>query len=185
MPQQNTAQESIIASLYIQAINQGQSLWFRVSSSSMNPTIRVDDNVRIEPAKANEILPGEIVAFETPQGLVIHRIIGSQHRGTTIRLLQMADVELHASWIEEPTVIGRVVTIRRGALQIDLQHPIAHLCATVIGPLRHQLFRWRVCRPLGKVLHRCSRLAVLISYWCIRSYCSSPLSDSATQDGDF
>src|ERR1700694_2412138 len=105
-PQQNSTQASIIDSLSIQAVRQGQSSWFRVVSNSMNPIVCVDDRVRIEPAETSEILPGEIAAFETPKGLVIQRIVRRQRRGKAIRLLQMADVELHASWIEEPAMVG-------------------------------------------------------------------------------
>ncbi len=173
MPQQSTPQESAIASLYIQAVRQGQSLWFQVASNSMTPMFRVGDEVHIEPARANEIRPGEIAAFETANGLMIHRIICCQETGETVRLLQMADIELHASWVEEQAVVGRVITIRRQARQTDLRHPIVQWCGKVTAQLRYQSYIWKKYRLLKIVLRRCSRLVIHISYWCIRRCCSS------------
>lgn len=173
-PQQSTAQTAVFASLYREALCKGQSLWFRVASGSMNPTIRVGDQVRIEPVKADEIQPGEIAAFETSDSLIIHRIVQRQRTGATVRLLQMSDVELRPSWIEEQAVVGRVIITRRqGGLQVDLQHPIAQWCGKVTSYLRYQLYTWKKYRSLRRVLHKCSRLAVYISYWCIRCSCAS------------
>ncbi|MFL5691813.1 MAG: S24/S26 family peptidase, partial [Ktedonobacteraceae bacterium] len=69
----------LIASLFIQALREGQSLWFRVASNSMFPLLRKGDEVFIQPVQACEIRLGEIAAFETSSGLVIHRIISIQH----------------------------------------------------------------------------------------------------------
>lgn len=181
---QSTAQETIIASLSRQAVRQGQSIWFRVASNSMNPTLQVGDHVRIEPAKANEIRLGEIAAFEASDGLIIHRIVQRQQTNATVRLLQMADVQLHPSWIEEQAVVGRVVATRRQDMQIDLQHPIAQWCGTVTAYLRYQLYRWKKYRLSRRLLYKCSRLAVYMSYWCIcGSRASSVVQDKSLEVG--
>src|SRR5713226_6374862 len=131
IPQKSVRQASMIAPLYIEALRNGQSLWFRVVSNSMVPTLRVDDSVYIESTKANEIRVGEIAAFETSKGLVIHRIVRIQQSETIVRLLQMADVDLHPSWIEEQAVVGRVILVRRHGRQINLQHSIAQKCGKI------------------------------------------------------
>src|SRR5215469_1031145 len=64
-----------MASLYIQALRTGETLWFEVVSGSMVPTLNRGNRVRIEAVKAQDIHNGEIAAFETDQGLVIHRIV--------------------------------------------------------------------------------------------------------------
>ncbi len=183
MPQQSTAQAAAFASLYREALRRGQSLWFRVASGSMNPTIQVGDQVRIEPVKADAIRPGEIAAFEASDSLIIHRIVQRQRRGATVRLLQMSDVELRPSWVEEQAVVGRVITTcRQDGWQVDLQHPIAQWCGKVTAYLRYQLYTWKKYRTFRRVLHKCSRLAVYISYWCIRcSYASSVARDEALE----
>src|SRR5579863_3176992 len=82
-----TPQASTLASLYIEALRQKQPLWFRVASNSMLPLLRKDDSVYIEPAQAEDIRIGDIAAFETSSGLVIHRIVAIEQTQETIRLL--------------------------------------------------------------------------------------------------
>lgn len=174
MPQPDIPQASIIASLFIQAIREGHSLWFRVVSNSMNPLLRLGDTVFIEPAQANEIHIGEIAAFETPQGLVIHRIVCQQQREGTIRLLQMSDVELLASWVNEQAIVGRIVRTRRESTEVDMLHPIAKRCGTVTAGIRYKLYLYNKNIPLRMVLRVCSRLIIHAGYWCIRLWCTSP-----------
>src|SRR5947209_4816431 len=121
MPQQDPT----ITLLFIQAVRQGQSLWFRVASNSMFPLLRLGDEVYIQPASAHEIRCGEIAAFETSRGLVIHRIVAIQQTAASIRLLQMSDVELLPSWVKEQEIVGKVSIIRRNGNTVDLQLPIA------------------------------------------------------------
>ncbi len=166
-----------LASLYVDALRQGQSLWFRVASGSMSPTLRVGDEVRIEPATAGKIRIGDIAAFETTHGLVIHRIVQRQESGTGVRLLEMSDVHLYPGWVEEKTIVGRVTLARRDTRQVNLQHPIARMCGAVTAQLRYRLYclytlnRFKVLRVF---LHRSSRLVAFIGYWCIRS-CSASI----------
>jgi len=178
MLRQNTTQASIIASLYIAALREGQALDFRVASSSMNPLLQVGDSVRIVPAKANDIRVGDIAAFETAEGLVIHRIVRLQQIGDTIRLLQMGDVDVqfNATWIKEEAIAGRVSAIRKGKRCIDLQRLIAPSCSARTAHLRYWLYRLYTSKKSGLVrlvLRKCSRLVVHTSYWCIRNRCSS------------
>jgi signal peptidase I len=177
-PQSSTTLASIIASLYIQALRQGQALEFRVASSSMNPLLQVDDSVRIAPVKADEIRIGDIAAFETWEGLVIHRIVQLQQSGNAVRLLQMGDVDVqfNATWISEEAVVGRVTGILKGNRRIDLQHPLAQRCNAVTAHLRYRLYRLYTGKKselLRLVLRKCSRLVVRMNYRCVRSRCSS------------
>jgi hypothetical protein len=166
----------LITSLFIQALREGQSLWFRVASNSMFPLLRKGDEVYIQPAQVCEIRLGEIVAFETSSGLVIHRIIAIEHTPTSMRLLQMSDVELMASWVKEQAVVGRVVSVRSKSKQIDLQSPIAKWCGTVTARIRHRLYMYDKNMPSFRIVLRgCSRIAIQLSYWCIYRFCSSPV----------
>ena len=166
-------EQAIITSLYIEALRTGQPLWFHVISNSMVPTLRTGDSVYIEPAKAKEIQIGDIAAFETSEGLVIHRIVKTQQTATSARLLQMADVNLHASWVEEHAIIGRVILVRRQNREIHLQHPIAQRCGKIAARLHYQLYLRKAYPPLRIISRLCLRWVVRSGYLWIRCCCSS------------
>lgn len=169
-----TSQAATIASLYVEALRQKQPLWFRVASNSMHPLFYKDDTVYIEPAQAHDIRIGEIAAFETSHGLVIHRIVAIEQKSTTIRLLQMSDVEVMPSWVQEQTVVGRVVSVRCQGYQMNLRHPLAKWWGKVTAAIRHQLYNYENTMLLSIVLRIASRLAIHLGYWCIRCCCASP-----------
>lgn len=172
LPRQDVARATAIASLYIEALRAGETLWFQVVSGSMAPTLNIGDRVRIEPAAARDIHIGEIAAFETDQGLVIHRIVRKEQKDMGVRLLEMGDVDLHANWVEEQAIVGRVVLVCNDALEIDLRYPIAKRCGTVTAYLRYRLYQLHTNKKFAAsrvAARKCSRLAVRVGYWCIRS----------------
>src|SRR2546427_6891236 len=126
----------VIASLYIQALREGQSCWFRVASNSMTPLLHQGDTVFIQPARIEATAIGAIAAFETSEGIVIHRIVRYEQTGNMCRLLQMSDVALQPGWLEEQAVVGRVTRARRGNKELDLCHPIAQWSGRVTARLR-------------------------------------------------
>lgn len=163
-----TARTSTLAFLYIEALRQKQPLWFHVASNSMLPLLRKDDSVYIEPAQAADIRRGDIAAFETSSGLVIHRIVAIEQSHETIRLLQMSDVEVLPTWVKEEAIVGRVSTMRRQTYQLALRHPIAKWCGKVTAVIRYQLYKYQKNMPLRMVMRIASRLAIHLGYWCIR-----------------
>lgn len=173
----------VIASLYIEAIRQGQSLWFRVASGSMQPTLRIGEQVHIQPARAEQLCVGEIAAFETAQGLTIHRVVQRQHAGPSTQLVEMSDVHLRASRVDEQTVVGRVVAIRGGNHSIDLQRPIAKKCGAVTASLRFRFYQVHTNHKITLfILSKCSRIVVRICSWCVRLCCSSSIPDVPSLD---
>ncbi len=173
-PQPDTAPASVIASLYIQAIRQGQSTWFRVASGSMEPTLHAGDRVYIQPVKASEFRAGEIAAFETADGLVIHRIIHRKQTNAAIRLMEMGDADLRASWIEEQAVVGQVVAVRHRSRQIDLLHRIARRYGAVTAYLRFWLYcTSKKFRTLRFFARKCSHFVVRLCCWRIRTSSAS------------
>jgi signal peptidase I len=170
LSRQIATRASAISSLFIQALREGQGLWFQVASGSMLPTLNVGDKVWIEPAKATDIHHGEIAAFESTKGLVIHRIVAHEYQGTDLRLLEINDVKLSANWIVEQAVVGRVITIQRDTLQINLQHPVAQRWGRVTAYLRYKSYLVHAnkkSRWLGAPVRKCARLTVLIGNWRI------------------
>jgi hypothetical protein len=179
MPHTDFAQSQsspLLPSLFIEALRGGHSLWFRVASNSMFPLLRVEDQVYIQSAKAQDIRPGEIAAFETSRGLVIHRIACSQQQDSMIRLLQIADYELRPSWVEEQAVVGKVVRVQRKKKQVNLQHPIAHLYGRIVAAIRYRLYLGER-KTLGRLLLKgCSQFALRCGNWCLWRFCRVPVS---------
>jgi len=178
LPRQDVARATAIASLYIQALRAGETLWFQVVSGSMVPTLNVCDSVRIEPVNAKDIHNGDIAAFETDQGLVIHRIVQQERKGASIRLLEMGDVDLRASWVEEQAVVGRVAIVRRSTRQIDLRRPIAKRCGTVTAYVRYRLYLLHTNKKFAALrvtVRKSSRVAVRIGNWYLQMSSVSPV----------
>ncbi|HLI07099.1 MAG TPA: S26 family signal peptidase [Ktedonobacteraceae bacterium] len=162
---QDNRLQSAIDSLFIEALRQGQTQWFRVSSGSMHPLLKVGDAIFIEPARKIGI--GEIAAFETEEGLVVHRIVDIQVKDGNVRLLQLPDVNLQASWISESAIVGRVIAIRRGRRQIDLSHPLARWFGKVTSHIRYRLYLERETTLLRLALRASSRLLLVVGNRCI------------------
>jgi hypothetical protein len=173
---------SIISSLYIQALREGQSLWFRVASNSMFPLMQIEDSVYIQPATAYDIAPGEIAAFETSAGLVIHRIVYRQQTENSIRLLQMSDVDLFPSWVQEQAIVGKVVTIRRNKKKVDLRHPIAKWYGKIVADIRYRLYLNNKKTTMHLPLRGCSRISLRGGNWCLQRFCTSPVSTVEAAD---
>jgi hypothetical protein len=170
---------SVLASLFIEALREGHALWFQVASNSMLPLMRVEDKVYIEPAKAQDICAGEIAAFETPRGLVIHRIVSSQQKEGMIRLLQIADHELRPSWVNEQAVVGKVVRIQREGTQVNVEHPIAKWYGKIVAAIRYRLYLSERKSIGHLLLQGCSQFTLRVGSWSIRRLCrTSVLSES-------
>lgn len=172
--QDGSGEQGIIAELYREALRKGHPLWFRVSSGSMQPLLRIGEEVYIEPATAADLQVGEIAAFETSAGLVIHRIVQRSADQHGIRLIEMSDVHLRASPVESGAAIGRVVAIGRGKQHINLQHPIAQKCGRVTARIRYRFYTVRSRNRMTQVMTRKSaRLVARLAGYSIRRFCAS------------
>ncbi len=172
--QNGAVEQNVIAELYREALRKGQPLWFRVLSGSMSPMLRVGEEVYIAPTTAGDLQIGEIAAFETDAGLVIHRIVQRLSDRGSIQLIEMSDVYLHAGQVESGAAIGRVVAIGRGKRRIDLQRPIAQKCGRVTARARYRLYTVRSRNRLTQIIVRKSaRLIARLASWCTRRFCAS------------
>jgi len=169
----------VIAGLYIEALRKGQPLWFRVASGSMHPLLRVGEQVRIEPATAEQIQVGEIIAFETGEGLVIHRIVQRVQENADLQLVEMSDVHFRAGPVDREAVVGRVVAIRQGNTRIDLQRTLAQKCGRVTARARYRLHTVHSSNKLAQAfLRKSSRLVARLASWCVRHFCASSQPDA-------
>lgn len=172
--QKGAVEQSIIAELYREALREGHPQWFRVSSGSMHPLLRVGEEVYIEPATADELQVGEIAAFETDAGLVIHRIVQRRSDRRGVRLIEMSDVHFRMGLVASGAAIGRVVAIGRGKRHIALQRPLARKCGRVTARARYRFYTVHSRNRLAQIIVRKSaRLVARLASWCIRRFCAS------------
>jgi signal peptidase I len=181
LSQDDVSDDNVIAHLYRDAVRKGQPLWFRVASGSMHPTLRIGEEIYIKPATADQLHVGEIAAFETDAGLVIHRIVYQRRDNAGIQLVEMSDVHLRAGRVKSEAVIGRVVAIRQGNARIDLQRPIAQKLGQVTARVRYRFYTIRSRSKLAQVtIRKCSRLVARLASWYIRRFCASSQPIEAT-----
>ncbi|MGH2493484.1 MAG: hypothetical protein ACRDIV_02165 [Ktedonobacteraceae bacterium] len=172
---------AMIATLYIEAVRKGQPQWFRVISGSMHPLLRIGEEVRVEPATAGQIAVGEIAAFETGEGLVIHRIVQRRQEDAGVQLVEMSDVHFRVGRVDAEAVVGRVVAIRRDHTYIDLQRPIAQKCGRVTARVRYRLYTMRSGNKLAQVIMRKSaRLVARLASCFVRRFCTTSQREAAT-----
>ena len=181
LSQYSASDDDIIAALHIEAVREGQSLWFRVASGSMHPILRIGEQVRIEPTTAEQVQVGEIAAFETGEGLVIHRIVQQRQEVSGIQLLEMSDAHFRAERVASSAVVGRVVAIHQGHAIIDLQRPLAQKCGQVTARLRYRLYTMRSSSKLTRlIIRKSARLVARLGSWYIRHFCASSQLDITT-----
>jgi|SRR5579884_3154931 len=167
MPELSETRARVIDSLYTQAIRHGQSTWFRVASGSMRPLIHRGDSVYIEPVQAISV--GDIAAFETPEGLVIHRIVRYEAGAAGKRYLEMGDMQFSARWFDEQALVGRVTLVRRDTTQIDLRLSIAKRYGKLSAQLRYRLYCLHTYLPLlSVVVRKCATLVARLAYLRMR-----------------
>lgn len=175
MPELTETRSRVIDSLYIEAIRQGQPTWFRVASGSMRPLIQIGDSVYIEPLQAISV--GDIAAFETPEGLVIHRIVRCETSATGTRYLEMGDMQFSAHWFDEQALVGKVTLVRRNTTQIDLRLSIAKRYGKLSAQLRYRLYCLHKHLPwLGVVVRKCATLVARLAYFRMR-LAANPLNE--------
>jgi hypothetical protein len=160
--QATETESDLLNSLYIEALRKGHAIWFRVVSGSMRPILRVGDAVHIQPVVPEDLQIGDIAAFETPAGLVVHRIVHIlRPRESPSRFIEMGDIGLQASEMTGEVIAGRVSAIRRGELLVDLQKPLAKRWEGVTARLRYRLYCLYTgsrYQPVRVVLRKSARL---------------------------
>ncbi len=87
---------------------------------SMLPLIKDGDKVFIKRSQPTEMKVGDVIAFETPQSITIHRIIGKKIRNSLPLLIEKGDNNLHSSPVIEGDIIGKVFAIERSGRIIRL-----------------------------------------------------------------
>lgn len=94
--------------------------WLRFQGISMAPTLREGDLLSVRHVAAGELAFGDIVVFEGAEASVVHRLLCAPRLRAP--LLTKGD---NAWRLDQPfapdRLVGKVCTVRRGAVRIDLE----------------------------------------------------------------
>lgn len=144
------------AELSAEVLRSGRALRFRANGSSMAPLVRDGDVVLVRPVGPRLVRTGDVVLCipgAGPSGVLVHRVIGTDASRERCRFTIQGDaVPQPDGTIPAAQVYGRVVTIERGGVPIELDRPVMRL----LGWLAVLRSRWNLAR--GGRLWRARRL---------------------------
>jgi hypothetical protein len=112
-----------IAAVVAARLRAGHPTELRVQGHSMLPYLAVGQTVRVEPCTADQLRPGELVAFEQAGRIILHRVLAVGAGATTTK----GDHAPRAELVPAAHVLGRataVVSPRRVALRGE-RHALA------------------------------------------------------------
>lgn len=152
--------------------------WLRFCGDSMTPTLCEGDLLRVRYVAPDELAFGDIVVFDVAASSVVHRLLCAPRRRTS--LLTKGDNVGHADRPFAPDrLVGKVCTVRRGAVRIDLERrgwrwrsraiALASLLETgavwLAAAVRrrwfpHGLARRGIERRVRRLLGRCRRVVI-------------------------
>ncbi len=145
-PDQNKAVKEIIR----QQLESNLSLKFKVTSRSMEPLIRVDDQVVVTRLNPAELVSGEIIMFEKGSIFCCHRFITREIFCGITYYVTKGD-RLFGFDLPFPTdkILGKVESIERKQRVIDLTNQDTQLLSRILG----FVFRvhWKIYKS-GKVI---------------------------------
>jgi signal peptidase I len=153
------------------------SLNFRIVSGSMSPLIKADDVVKVSRVEPSRVRIGDIIAFQSGQNVVVHRVIWKSRSSQQLRFRQMGDACRSSARFPARNLIGKVTVIQKQGYEKRLDSPGQVIGNKIIGwrllfkdtykrKLRQRIisglrkaFRpiWRLCRAVGSSVVRRKR----------------------------
>lgn len=94
-------------------------VWLRFQGDSMAPTLREGDLLRVRYVAPDELAFGDIVVFALAEASVVHRLLWPRWRRTSM-LTKGDNVGRADRPVAPDRLVGKVCTVRRGAVRIDL-----------------------------------------------------------------
>lgn len=100
--------------------------------NSMLPLIKDGDKIFIKRSKPTEMKVGDVIAFETPNSITIHRVIGKKFRNGQLFLIEKGDNNLHSNHITEGNIVGKVFAVERSGRIIRLDTKLWRMMGSII-----------------------------------------------------
>lgn len=159
----------ILKEMWREVCEKGGSPSFRIISDSMSPMIEVDDVVKVSRVEPSRVRIGDIVAFQSGQNVVVHRVIGKSWSGRQLSFRQMGDACRSSARFPTENLIGKVTTIQKKGHDIHLDSPRQVIVNKVIGwrLLFYDTFSRRLRRRIRRGLRKAFRSIWLLCQACL------------------
>ena len=119
-------------------LQDGVSVRFRATGTSMHPTIRDGDIVVVAPVHAHAIGRGDVLLCRLQRGPTAHRVVavsGEADRASMLRL-QGDNMQSHDGLVAPHQVLGRVIVVGDGTLNRRVgRHVLRHRLRRTVGRL--------------------------------------------------
>ncbi len=116
-----------IVNLLQEKIEEMKLINFEISGSSMYPYLKAGDRVLVEHIDPGELRFGDIVTYRINNDLCSHRFIYMiKKTGSILGIVtkgdNIADFDQHL--ILPSQILGKIITVERKSVEINLQHPV-------------------------------------------------------------
>lgn len=132
-----------LTDLVNEELNSGKVFYFVVSTLSMLPLIKPEDEIVVRKASKETLKRGEIIVFEKYRELYTHRLLYRRMSDSKIELITKGDNSLIIDEpISEKGLLGKVIRIKRGNKSINLESRFWKIVNNLTGTLSY--LEWTV-----------------------------------------
>jgi len=124
-------------------LNSGKVFCFVISTLSMLPLIKPEDEIVVRKHSLNTLKRGDIIVFEKYRELYTHRLLYRRMSDSKIELITKGDNSLIIDEpISEKGLLGKVIRIKRGNKSINLESKFWKIMNNLTGTLSY--LEWTV-----------------------------------------
>ena len=116
----NNQPKKFVTSLWLEKFAKTGNGWLIIISGSMAPLIQIKDQILIKRTTASQVYIGDIITFWQENILVTHRVIRKFTKGGNIYFVEKGDANTNYSWVDAQSMIGKVIKIKKGELEVDI-----------------------------------------------------------------
>ena len=147
----NLSDQPITAELLAEALKKSGSAQVVVSGTSMHPTLQMGWRVHVQPARGEDLRPGEIAVFRGEHHLTIHRLVWIERGPAGTMLVFRGDYNRVRERVSPEAVLGRAFAIEAPSSRRTIGR-VETLGSDVLAGFYRLV--WIVSRPLAPLLPR-------------------------------
>ena len=117
---QNNFRKKLVTDSWLEKFVNSGSGWLIIISGSMAPLIQIKDQILIKKTPPSQIHPGDIITFWRGNMLVTHRVIRKFNKSGNTYFVEKGDANANYSCVDAQTTIGKVIKVKKGEREIDI-----------------------------------------------------------------